>query len=248
MNIVIPMAGEGQRFSNEGYQCPKPLIEIEGETMIQCAIRTLGIIGRYIFIVRKYENKEFNIKLHNALRQISSESIIIEIDYLTDGPASTCLLAEKYIDNDDSLVIANCDQIMDWDAKDFIYFAKSKNLDGVVVTYLSNTLKNSYIKIDENGHGVELAEKRVISNHSLNGIHYWKKGSDFVKSSKDMIRKDLRTNNEFYIAPTYNEMISDNKKIGIYEILRKNHHPVGTPEDLNLYLAREKINENFKNG
>ena len=114
MNILIPMAGEGQRFSSVGYQCPKPLIEIEGETMIQYAIRTLGIPGRYIFIVRKYENEEFNRKHHNVLKMISSESIIIEIDYLTEGPACTCLLAEKYIDNDDSLVIANCDQIMDW--------------------------------------------------------------------------------------------------------------------------------------
>lgn len=237
MNIVIPMAGMGNRFRDKGFNVPKPLIEFSGKTMIEYAIESLDIEGNYIFIVYRYDEAIFNSRLDQILNDICPGCTIIRINYTTEGPASSAILAKDYINNDEELVITNCDQIMEWDSKEFLDFIKESNMDGIVVTYDSDTEKNSYIKLDDKGFGVELAEKKVISNDSLNGIHYWKKGKFFVDSCESMIDKNIRSNNEFYISLTYNEMIENCMKIGSYKISNNSHHAVGTPEDLEKYLS-----------
>ena len=239
MNIVIPMAGRGERFTKEGFVKPKPLIEINNKTMIEYALDSLNLDGRYIFIVYKYSDESINTKLINILNKTKPGCEIIQIDYITSGPASSALLAKELIDNDQELIITNCDQIMKWDSSKFINFINNSDKDGLVVTYNSDTDKNSYIKIDTNGLGTELSEKKVISNLSLNGIHFWKKGKYFVKSTLSMISKDIRVNNEFYISMTYNQMIESGLKVGNYHIDSKHHYAVGTPEDLKKFLENE---------
>ena len=239
MNILIPMAGSGNRFVKEGYTVPKPLIEFLGKPMIQHAVESLGAKGQYIFVTRKYENEEQSKELKKTLEKVVNDPIILEVDYLTQGPACTCLLAKEHINNSEPLIITNCDQILEWKSKDFFNFLADTECDGIVVTYDETTEKNSYIKLDENGYGVELAEKKVISPYSLNGVHYWKEGQHFVNSAEQMIEKNIRTNNEFYISTSYNEMIKNKMKVGIYHINKSQHHPTGTPEDLKKYLKHE---------
>ncbi len=234
MNIVIPMAGRGERFRKDGYDKPKPLIEFCGKTMIEYAIESLGLEANFIFIVYNYSDNSLNKKLKKILNQYSKN--IITIDYITEGPASSALLASDFINNDESLLITNCDQIMNWDNQAFIKFINESNLDGVVVTYDSNTSKNSYVRINENNLALKFAEKEVISNYSLNGIHYWKCGKYFVDSANKMIKKNIRCNNEFYISLTYNQMIESDMKVGIYHIDSSQHNAVGTPEDLEKYI------------
>lgn len=237
MNILIPMAGRGERFTNSGFEIPKPLIEINGKCMIECAIDSLNIIdGNLIFITYKYADENFNQKLKSILERYSNN--IIQIDYITEGPASSALLAKEFINNEEQLIITNCDQIMNWNSKDFIKYCEISDKDGIVVTYDSDTEKNSYIKLDEFGNGVELAEKKVISNLSLNGIHYWKRGKYFVESAEKMISKEIRANGEFYISTSYNEMIETGLKVGNYHINESNHFAVGTPNDLQKYLEK----------
>jgi len=230
------MAGAGSRFTQEGYELPKPLIDIAGLPMIQRCINSLDITGQYIFIIRKYETLAETILLRDILKQITEEPIIIEIDHVTEGAACTCLLAKEHINNSEQLISVNCDQIMNWDSKEFLNLVEGANVDGCVVTYNSDSIKNSYIELDEQGFGVRLAEKDPISNLSLTGIHYWKQGRYFVKSAEAMINDNIRVNNEFYVAPTYNHMISDGLKVNNYHIENSNFHPVGTPEDLKKYL------------
>ncbi len=235
MNILIPMAGLGDRFKQQGYTVDKPMIPVNGKPMIKRVLETLGVEGNYIFVINK------NIKDKDTLKRIISDETnskcnIIEIDYLTEGPASTCLLAKDLINNDQPLLITNCDQILHWDSEKFNNFITNTDADGVVVTYNIKTEKNSYVKLDESGYAIEFAEKKIISEHSLNGIHFWKMGEDFVKSAQIMIEKNERVNNEFYIAPTYNEMIKNNKKIITYKIKKDEHWAVGTPDDLKKYL------------
>ena len=238
MNILIPMAGEGKRFFD--YDSPKPLIDVNGKPMIQRAIESLDIDGKYIFIIRESHDTKY---LKNTLSNIVDDPIFIEINYTTEGPASTCLLAEKYINNNVPLITANCDQILKWNSKAFLKYTELP-CDGVVVTYTTQTEKNSYVKLDSNHeYAVEFAEKKVISNYSLNGIHYWKKGRYFVESAKQMINENLKVNNEFYIAPSYNQMIKNNKKIKIFHLLPGQHWAIGTPEDLNKYLSAYKDEE-----
>lgn len=237
MNILIPMAGRGNRFTSEGFDKPKPLITINKQFMIELAINSLNIVGDYIFIIRQYEEEEYNKQLVETLNKLVKNPVIIPINYVTEGPASSCLLAKRYVDSNLPLIIANCDQILEWDSKKFIEHVNNSDCDGCVVTYKSNTIKNSYVKLNNDGKAIEFAEKKVISEHSLNGIHYWKKGVDFVESAIEMIRYNDRTNNEFYIAPTYNYMIKKGKQIINYDIEPNQHWAVGTPSDLELYKA-----------
>jgi dTDP-glucose pyrophosphorylase len=238
-NILIPMAGLGSRFTIEGYKEVKPMIKINGETMIKKAVDSLGLNGQLIFVINGKNNQ--SEELIDEIKKINYNSIIIKIDYLTEGPASTALLASDYINNEIPLIITNCDQIMEWNVDEFKKTIESTNKDGLVVTYNVNTDKNSYVKLNEEGNAIEFAEKKIISNHSLNGIHFWKKGSDFVQSAKKMIEKNIRVNNEFYISQTYNELIEMGKRIGIYEIDTINHWAVGTPSDLNLYIKHTNL-------
>jgi choline kinase len=235
MNILIPLAGRGERFVNGGYQTPKPLIEINGKTLIECAVETLDLEGTYIFIVNQKHCDHYD--LHSLLNRLSPNCHIVITDTITEGPACSALLAKQFITQDE-LVIANCDQIMDWESQLFVNTARF--YDGCVVTYTENTPKNSYARLGPKGLVTEIREKQVISNISLNGIHYWKDGLKFIQSARDMINADERYNNEFYIGPTYNYLINQGGRVGIHHIPNQQHHAVGVPEDLNRYLHHSK--------
>jgi NDP-sugar pyrophosphorylase family protein len=236
MNILIPMAGLGSRFPSHTYPMPKPLIEVNGEPMISKAIKSLNLDGNYFFVIAK---NQFTSLVEKTITAIKPGSKFIEIDYITEGPANSALLFRNQINSNEELVIANCDQLMEWNSENFLHNVRL--YDGAVVTYHTDTDKNSYARLDKNGLVVEIREKEVISNVSLNGIHYWKKGSHFVNSADKMMElQDRAPNGEFYIGPTYNHMIRQGLKVGIYHIPNEQHHPVGIPDDLKKYLEHEK--------
>lgn len=232
MNIIIPMAGAGSRFATAGYTFPKPLIEVNGKPMIQLVIDNLNIDANFIFIVRTEHVKQFNLK--SLLNIIAPNCKIVEVDKLTEGACCTTLLAEQYIDNDNPLLIANSDQFMEWSSGEFYHSINSPGIDGSIITFKNNHPKWSYVKCDDYGNVKELREKEVISDVATVGVYYFNKGSDYVKYSKQMIEKNLRVNNEFYVAPVYNEAIEDNKTIKTYTIDKM--WGLGTPEDLKYYL------------
>lgn len=236
MNIVIPMAGEGTRFPRDTYKIPKPLIDIDGVPMIQRAINSLGLNGTYHFVVRK---DSYYDQVCTVLHSIFSLPKIISVEETTEGPASSCLLFKDYINNEEELVVANCDQIMWWDPELFLTSARYYKYDGLVVTYTTSTPKNSYARLNKNGFVVEVKEKEVISDISLNGIHYWRKGKYFVQSAESMIKyNDRAPNGEFYVGPSYNHMIQSGLKVGIHHIPNWQHNPVGVPEDLETFLRK----------
>ena len=114
------------------------------------------------------------------------------------------MLAKKYINNDDPLIIANSDQYIDWNSSKALYDFNSKKLDGAILTFEAIHPKWSYAKCDEEGYVTEVAEKKVISKNATVGVYYWKKGLDYVSSAEQMIKKNIRINNEFYVCPVYN--------------------------------------------
>ena len=232
VNILIPLAGLGSRFPSDIYPI-KPLIPINGVPMIVRAVQSLGIKGQYIFVVRLNEHTEGII---DTLYKHIPYAHIVYTRELTEGPACSALMCESIINNNSKLVIANCDQIMEWNSYSFMKHASV--YDGCVVTYNHNTEKNSYAKLDEQGNVLYIREKEVISNISLNGIHYWRHGKYFVESAKRMIEANERYNNEYYIGPSYNYMIAAGHKVGIHHIPNSQHHAVGTPEDLETYLNK----------
>jgi dTDP-glucose pyrophosphorylase len=240
MNILIPMAGLGSRFPNSPV--PKPLIRFNNEYMIEAVIKSLGISGNYIFIVREEHIRDYQVD--KILKSIC-DCEIISVDYLTEGPACTALLAKDLINNSEPLIITNCDQIMHWDKKSFESFCINYPKDGFVVTYFADTDKNSYAKLDRHGNVIEIQEKQIISNISLNGIHFWKNGRYFIESVNAMIASNERApNGEFYIGPSYNKMIEAGYKVGIYHIPNCQHWAIGTEDDLNLFL-QDNQNDNY---
>lgn len=240
MNIIIPMAGLGSRFFSEQYKMPKPLIDIRGKPMIQRAIETLDLDGNYFCLLRQTEYVD---RIVDVIKSIVPSVKIKIISHLTEGPACSAMLFQENLNDNDELVIANCDQIMSWNSEMFLHNVRM--YDGAVVTYHSSTEKNSFAKLNTKGYVTEIREKEVISNVSLNGIHYWKKSSMFFSSAKEMIESNDRAENgEFYIGPTYNYMIKNNYKVGIYHIPNEQHHPVGVPYDLDKYLRYHDNRQN----
>jgi HAD superfamily hydrolase (TIGR01509 family) len=233
LNVLIPMAGLGSRFSSAGYTFPKPLIEVHGKPMIQVVVENLNIDAHYIFIVQKEHYQKYS--LDTLLKKIAPNCEIIPIDCVTQGAACTTLLASDNIDSDNPLIIANSDQFIEWNSNECLYAFSADAIDGGLLTFKSSHPKWSYAKLDEHGFVSEVAEKRVISDNATVGVYYWKKGSDYVKYADQMIRRNIRTNNEFYVAPVFNEAIKDGLRFRIKEV--EHMWGLGTPEDLNYFLA-----------
>ena len=232
LNVLIPMAGAGSRFSQAGYTFPKPLIEVQGKPMIQLVTENLNIKANYIFVVQKKHREAY--KLDSLLNLLSSNCKIVETDGMTEGAACTALLAEEYIDNESPLFFANSDQYVDWNSNEFFYKMNETSCDGGIVTFKATHPKWSFAKIGSNGNVEKVAEKDPISDDATVGFYYWKHGKDFVNYAKEMISKDIRTNNEFYVCPVFNQAIEAGKKIVPYEI--KKMWGIGTPEDLSNFL------------
>ena len=232
MNILIPMAGAGSRFEKAGYTFPKPLIDVRGKPMIQWVVENLNIEAKYIFIVQKDHFKKYNLK--DTLNNFCPNNEIVQVEGITEGAACTTLLAKQYIDNNESLIIANSDQFVEWNNEEFIYTSTTADLDGNILTFKSTHPKWSYVKLNEFGYVTEVAEKRPISEVATVGIYYWRRGSDYVKYAEQMISKNVRINNEFYVCPVFNEAIADGKKIRTFNI--ENMWGLGTPEDLENFL------------
>ena len=236
MNVLIPMAGAGSRFAQAGYTFPKPLIEVNGKPMIQVVVDNLNVDAHFIFLVQKDHYEKYNLK--QVLNLIKPGCDIVLVDGMTEGAACTTLLASHLIDTDAPLLMANSDQVVEWDSNECLYAFGADEIDGGILTFKATHPKWSYAKLGDDGFVSEVAEKNPISDNATVGIYYWKHGSDYVKYANQMIEKDIRTNNEFYVCPVFNEAIQDDKKIRIKEVRKM--WGIGTPEDLNYYLENNK--------
>ena len=235
VNIVIPMAGLGSRFTKVGYTVPKPFIDVLGKPMIQHVIENMKIAGaRYILIVRKEHLDQYRPALEKLMHGL--DHIIIPIDFVTEGQACTVLLAHRYINNNTPMLIVNSDQIIDIDINDMLKDSQARKLDGSILTFYDTDPKWSFAAIDDNGIVTETREKVPISPHATVGIYFWQRGKDYVECTTDMIVAKDRVNNEFYACPVYNYGIKQGLRFGIFEIPMDQMHGTGTPEDLDLYI------------
>lgn len=233
MHILIPMSGAGKRFADIGYEKPKPLIEFFGKPMVEHVLENLGFNNTFTLCVLR-SHYDADPGLFDRLRGMSSDLNIVFVDTLTQGAAETCLLAKQYIKPSQPLFIANCDQMMTWDQDHFEEWFAAERLDGAMFVFDSDSTKNSYVEVDDNGIAIRTAEKQVISKYATNGIYVWARGEDFVWAAEKMIADDVRVNNEFYVCPVYNENIARGDRIGIYA--PQEHWPIGIPEDLEIYI------------
>tara|TARA_B110000495_G_scaffold33059_1_gene25811 strand:+ start:933 stop:2342 length:1410 start_codon:yes stop_codon:yes gene_type:complete len=240
MNVLIPMAGAGSRFEQAGYSFPKPLIDVKGKPMIQTVVESLNINANYTFIVQKSHYEKYS--LQHTLNLIAPNCKIIQVDGMTEGAACTTLLAKEHINNDKPLLIANSDQYLDWDSNQFMYSMIGDKIDGGILTFPSCHPKWSYAKLCKDGLVTEVAEKKVISEHATVGVYYFKKGSDYVTGAEQMIKKNIRTNDEFYVCPVYNQCILNEGKYKIFSVKEESMWGLGTPEDLTYFINKHETN------
>jgi NDP-sugar pyrophosphorylase family protein len=237
INIVVPMAGRGSRFVMEGYRDPKPLIDVFGKTMIEAVIENLNPRqpSQFIFICQRQHYIGYDLASIFS-RSLGCSWKCIQIDDVTEGAACTVLEAEELIDSESALIIANSDQLVDCDISSFVECAQRSSVDGLIMTFPAEAEKWSYVSIDAQGYALEVAEKRRISPHATVGIYYFASGRKFVHAAQEMIRKDVRVNGEFYVAPVYNEMIQNQQRIALWGVEERAMHGIGTPADLNAYF------------
>ena len=237
LNIVVPMAGRGSRFVKAGYELPKPLIEIHAHPMIECVTKNITPKVEHKFIYLCLAEHLAKYDLERRLKTFSPTCEIVSVDKVTEGAACTVLLAKKFIDNDEPLMIANSDQFVDIDIND--YLAAGDGLDGLIMTMFADDNKWSFIKFDEAKHVTTVREKEVISNEATVGIYNFARGHDYVDCAEKMIELNMRVNNEFYVAPVYNIFIDGGAKVGFYNVgkLDAGMYGLGVPEDLNKFIA-----------
>jgi NDP-sugar pyrophosphorylase family protein len=242
INIVVPMAGAGSRFSSAGYKEPKPFIEIFGKPMIQWVIENLTTNFEHQFIFICQEKHVFEFHFDTILKEICPNSHVVCINGLTQGAAETVLYASEMIDNRDPLVIANSDQYIEYKLEDFYESVATGDSDGSILTMTSSSPKWSYVKYGEDLQVIEVREKEVISDEATVGIYGFSRGEDFVRSARRMIEKDLRVNGEFYVAPVYNELIQEGHRIKFENIGSDANqmNGLGTPEDLELFIQKAR--------
>lgn len=243
MDIVnlIPMAGEGSRFKKEGYLLPKPLIPVNGTPMIVHALKSLPKAEKNILIVRK-DQIEIN-DLKKVLDKHFQNIIIIEIDYLTEGQAATCLLAEKEVPNGVILNIGACD--VGFEYSNSKYFNTIKKYGAFIWTYNQNpnVLKNpemyGWVKLlDDNKIDFVSCKKPIskdlINDHVVSGTFTFKDSNLFFQGLNKMIDSEDRVNNEFYLDNIFNHLNIDS---GVFKV--DSYNSWGTPSELKSY--HEKI-------
>lgn len=237
LNIVVPMAGRGSRFRDAGYGDPKPLIEIHGRRMIDYVIGNVRprCEHRFHFLCLREHLERYGLEAH--LGEAAPGCAVIPVDGVTEGAACTVLLAERFIDNGDPLMIANSDQYVDADIDD--YLAAGRGMDGLIMTMRADDPKWSFVRIGGDGLVAEVREKEAISGEATVGIYNFARGADFVRHARRMVAEDMRVNGEFYVAPVYNLMIADGAMVSHYNVggVGDGMYGLGVPADLEAFAG-----------
>lgn len=239
LTIVIPMAGAGNRFAKVGYDKPKPFIDVAGKTMIERVLDNLAVPGANYVLMARREHLEQEAETVARLKR-EYPVTFIPVEGLTEGATCTVLQAGEAIPDHGPLMVANCDQIIDFDVAAFVNDCLDRDLGGSILCFRDDARDPKWSFARTNAHGLveEVREKVPVSDLATVGLYLFRRGRDFMAWAMDMIARNDRTNNEFYVCPIYNYGIARRVPIGVYEIPANAMHGIGTPEDLTIYMER----------
>lgn len=239
INVVVPMAGRGQRFLDKGISTPKPLIEIDSKPFIEHVIDSVSFEkANFYFLIREKHLIENNFNKIFKKKKIKYKIIPVNKD--TEGAACTVLLATKEMNNHFPLIVKDCDQIMNWSKKNFQEFVNRKKIDGALVTVPTKNPGFSYVELlDDMSTVSRTREKEIVSSFGNTGCYYFNKTQEYEYYANLMIKKNIRVKNEFYISQVYNEYILDNKKIV--------HYPIAEIFSINTPTELENNKQNILN-
>lgn len=236
LHIIMPMAGEGSRFVKNGYTTPKPLIEVNDKPLFKHAIDSINIEGiniKYSFIVRQEHIDNYNID--TQIKEYIPTANIFAVEKTTRGAVETCLIAESVIDDNDAIIVMDCD--LRFTSKQFndiiVTSLKQNYIGGAVVSFNSNLSKYSYAEIDDNGNVIRTAEKEVISNHALCGAYFFGTGKLFKTTAHKLLLESDFNKPEYYISLLYNYILKMGKTVQLASL--DSYYSYGTPEELKQY-------------
>ena len=240
LHIIMPMAGEGSRFAKAGWTTPKPLIELRGVPLFQRAIGSVALPDvkmKYSFIVRQEHIDKQHID--RLIQNILPESQIFSVLKTTRGAVETCLVAETAIDDDDAIVVMDCD--LEFRSKGYNELVKealslpaSEADGGALVSFESVNPRYSYALVDEDGRVLRTAEKEPISNHALCGAYFFGSGKDFKRIAHQLLYDGTHGKAEFYVSLLYNYLLAEGKVVRLATM--EEYYSYGTPEELKNYL------------
>lgn len=240
LHIIMPMAGEGSRFAKAGWTTPKPLIELRGVPLFQRAIGSVALPGvemKYSFIVRQEHIDKQHID--SLIQDILPEARIFSVLKTTRGAVETCLVAEAAIDDDDAVVVMDCDlEFRSVGYNQLVSKALSLPADeadgGALVSFESDNLRYSYALVDDDGRVLRTAEKEPISNHALCGAYFFGSGKDFKRIAHQLLDDGTHGKAEFYVSLLYNYLLAEGKIVRLATM--EEYYSYGTPEELKNYL------------
>lgn len=230
LKIIIPLAGSSELFINAGFTYPKPLIEINGKPMIQWVIeqtKTINIPFQLIFIIKEDDSNKYH--LDNTLKLLDVNCIVLKLKKETKGGLCTVLMAIDYIEEFDSILILNGDQVINENLSFINNYWLDKQSDVGIVTFESVHPRWSYVLID-NGFVIQTAEKNPISNKAIAGYYFFRNANDFFDNAFKTIINDCQYDGMYYISPVINEYILKNKKVDFYQIKNENYHSFYSPK------------------
>ena len=235
MNILVPMAGPEPGFDEAGFAFCKSLCEVARRPVVEHVIENLSAVAdaRFVFVVKKSDVQRFHID--SVLRLLAPSCEVILAEESTGGAACTALLAIEAIEPDESLIIANGDQVIRADLGAVVREFEQRELDGGIAVFENVHPRWSYVRLDEDGLVVEAAEKRPISRYATAGFYYFRRARDFVEGAMAMIRKQAATNDQYYVCPVYNELILKQRRIGVHEIAVSAYFSMSSPAGLRYY-------------
>lgn len=235
INILILLAGKSRFYDEEKLIYPIPLIEIGSKMLIERVIENLSTLDKeikFIFVVRKSDCATHH--LDDVLKGLTNDTCqIIKIHKETSGAVCSALMAIEYIDNKSPLLIANYDQIFDYNLSQAMN--KLRNSDGVIITFESSHPRWSYVILGEEKCIIEATEKKPMSSQAIAGFYLFKHGSDYVTSAMSSIKKESKYDNKYYTSSVLNEMILAGKKLDVIQIDHDDYHTFYTPDKLSAY-------------
>jgi dTDP-glucose pyrophosphorylase len=243
VNILILAAGPDQSTPDGGY--PLCLTEYNSVPLIQYVVTAASQLNPRAVIAMFREEDRSKYHLDNVVSLVAKNSTILSIREPTQGAACTALLAVQHIDNGDELLILNGNELLDADFRPIVADFRERQLDAGVVIFQSVHPRYSYVRLDKKGFVIEASEKNPISNNATVGFYWFRHGADFVVAAKSLIRKDAEVNGNFYICPTFNEMILASKTIGAFQVNSKVYHPLKDERQLKQFdqTATQRIEE-----
>ena len=239
LEIVITMGGLGSRFRKAGYDMPKYMITAKGKSLFEWSLLSLaGYMERaaqIIFIAMKDEKYDVESFITTKCDVLKIEKYrIILLDYLTDGQATTALLANQYWNQENGLLIYNIDTYVEPGAMN----SRALRGDGFIPCFTAAGDHWSFVRLDETGKVVEIKEKIRISDHCTLGAYYFKTCKLYEELYKEFYRQQQHSvKGERYVAPLYDYLLQKGGKIYISDVPAEKVHVLGTPEELAQFLS-----------